>query len=76
MKTYIVCQLGYDSDSDQEFVFDQGLFLIHEHKPEVVPAKIVGYANHYWGDNWWGLSYHEWDNLNTETKRIFKETTE
>lgn len=74
MKSYIVYQLGYDSDSDQEFMFTEGLFVIHESNPSVVEAKIVGYANHYWGTDWWGLSYQEWDcdDLDANRKRVFR----
>lgn len=74
MKSYLVYQLGYDSASDQEFIFTEGLFVVYDNRPEY----IRGQADHQWGTDWWGLAYQPWDcnDLNVEHTRIFKEAAE
>jgi len=74
MKSTLVYQLGYDSASDAEFIFTEGLFIVYDDRPEYIRAM----ADHYWGKDWFGLAYQPWDNndLNVESKRIFKEAAE
>jgi hypothetical protein len=74
MKSYLVYQLGYDSASDAEFIFTEGLFVVYDNRPEY----IRGMADHHWGKNWFGLAYQSWDcnDLNVENKRIFREAAE
>lgn len=70
MKSTLVYQLGYDSDSDQEFLIETGLFVCYTEDP----VEITRLAHHHWGKDWFGLSYQAWDcnDLNVERKRIFK----
>lgn len=68
-KNYIVYQLGYDSDSDQEYLIDHGLFVTAWDNPDMLAAL----ATRHWGTNWFGLAYQEWscNDLNVQSKRIF-----
>lgn len=71
MKSTLVYQLGYDQASDQEFMFTEGLFVVYDDRPEYIRAM----ADHYWGKDWFGLSYQPFNcnDLDVESKRIFKE---
>jgi len=68
-KNYIVYQLGYDSESDQEYLIVTGLFVTAWDTPEMITAL----ADLHWGKDWWGLAYQEWscNDLNVESRRIF-----
>ena len=80
MKSFLVYQLGYDSDSDQEYLIDHGLFVVYSR--DAGGANLDDFikftADQHWGKNWFGLAYQSWDcnNLNVESKRIFKEAAE
>lgn len=75
MKSILVVQLGYDQDSDQEYLIDHGLFVVYEQDAQ--DANLADYiaktADYHWGKSWFGLTYQSWDNndLNVEHKRIF-----
>jgi hypothetical protein len=70
MKSYLVYQLGYDSDSDQEYLIPTGLFVAHSDNPDL----IVAMATNYWGTNWFGLAYQAWDcnDRDAEKQVIFR----
>jgi hypothetical protein len=70
MISTLVYQLGYDSDSDQEFLITTGLFVCYTNDP----VEITALANHHWGTDWFGLAYQAWDcnDLNVERKRVFR----
>lgn len=69
----LVYQLGYDSDSDCEYVIETGLFVCYTKDPE----EIVARANELWGKDWFGLSYQDWDcnDLDVESKTLFNKET-
>ena len=70
MKSYLVFQLGYDIDSDAEFIFTEGLFVVYDNRPEY----IRNMADLLWGKDWYGLSYQPWNcnDLNVEKQSIFR----
>ena len=80
MKSLLVYQLGYDSDSDQEYLVDHGLFVAYERDAgnSNLADYIVALADQHWGTDWFGLAYQSWDSndLDAERKRIFKEAAE
>jgi len=65
----LVYQLGYDSDSDQEYVVETGLFICYTKDPK----EIIARANELWGKDWFGLAYQDWDcnDLDVESKTLF-----
>ena len=69
MKSYLVYQLGYDSDRDVEYLIETGLFVAYSDNPDLISAM----ATNYWGTDWFGLAYQEWNcnDLNVENQRIF-----
>jgi hypothetical protein len=79
MKLLLVYQLGYDADSDQEYLVDHGLFLVSERDADNrnLEDYIVGLADRYWGRDWVGLAYQPWhsNDLDVERKHIFREAT-
>jgi hypothetical protein len=80
MKSLLVYQLGYDSDSDQEYLVDHGLFVAYER--DVGNGNLADYikatADQHWGTDWFGLAYQSWNcnDFNVESTRIFKEAAE
>ena len=80
MKSLLVYQLGYDSDSDQEYLVDHGLFVVYERDAGNcnLTDYIVAQADQHWGTDWFGLAYQSWNSndLDVEHKRIFREAAE
>ena len=80
MKSLLVYQLGYDSDSDQEYLIDHGLFVVYARDAgqATVADYIKATADQHWGTDWVGLAYQSWNSndLNVERTRIFREATE
>ena len=80
MKSLLVYQLGYDSDSDQEYLIDDGLFVVYAR--DAGSASLTNFikfkADQHWGTAWFGLSYQSWDcnDLDVERKRIFRGAAE
>jgi hypothetical protein len=80
MKSLLVYQLGYDADSDQEYLVDHGLFVAYER--DVGNGNLAEYiaalADQHWGTDWFGLAYQSWDSndLDVESKRIFREAAQ
>jgi len=76
MKSLLVYRLGYDSDSDQEYLIDHGLFVVYERDAGSVNLAdyIKATADQHWGTDWFGLGYQSWDSndLDVERKRIFR----
>jgi len=80
MRSLLVYQLGYDSDSDQEYLIPTGLFIVYPR--DAGSANLNDYiktiADQHWGTNWFGLSYESWNcnDLDVEHKRIFRSAAE
>ena len=80
MKSFLVYQLGYDSDSDQEYLVDNGLFVVYAR--DAGSANLDDYikatADQRWGTDWFGLAYQSWNcnDFNVESTRIFREAAE
>jgi hypothetical protein len=80
MKSFLVYQLGYDSDSDQEYLVDNGLFVVYASDAggDNLDVIIKANADQHWGTDWFGLAYQSWNcnDLNVEGTRIFREAAE
>ena len=80
MKSLLVYQLGYDSDSDQEYLIDNGLFVVYARDAGSASLKdfIKFKADQHWGTDWFGLAYQSWNcnDLDVESTRIFRGSAE
>ena len=80
MKSLLVYQLGYDSDSDQEYLIDNGLFVVYARDAGSASLKdfIKFKADQHWGTDWFGLAYQSWNcnDLDVESTLIFREAAE
>jgi hypothetical protein len=76
MKSLLVYQLGYDSDSDQEYLIPTGLFVVYARDAGTANLDdyIAATADQHWGTGWFGLAYQSWDsnNFNAASTRIFR----
>ena len=80
MKSLLVYQLGYDSDSDQEYLIPTGLFVVYARDAGTANLDdyIAATADLHWGTGWFGLAYQSWDsnNFNVASTRIFRKAAE